>query len=303
MSLVRLNVMYGHLEGTEVKFARDPSGYLSIEAGIYQRHGLEISWNHVQGTEERYRRLESGEAQISFVVGRASLQHFLNTRSTRVLGCAMNSCPYYLVADAAVGELRELKGKTVACREGPARGVAFEKVFQEQAGLKLGGDVTLKLPKSDQETFHLLIGGEVDAALLPRPYGFMAEEKGFKRIAAWPDVVDDPLPISIETTARFATERAKDISAFLVAHREGVRYIKANRQEAIRILAAKFGHSPALAARTVEEYLVCMDESLAVDFKRFERLLSQVAPDKAGDARRIASEWIMPGALRGEHVP
>jgi hypothetical protein len=33
MSLVQLSVMYGHLEGTEGKFARDPSGYISIEAG------------------------------------------------------------------------------------------------------------------------------------------------------------------------------------------------------------------------------------------------------------------------------
>jgi hypothetical protein len=63
--MVQLNIMYGHLEGTEGKFARDPSGYLSIEAGIYRKHGLEISWNHVQGTEERYRRLEGSSAQIS----------------------------------------------------------------------------------------------------------------------------------------------------------------------------------------------------------------------------------------------
>jgi ABC-type nitrate/sulfonate/bicarbonate transport system substrate-binding protein len=299
MTLAHLSVMYGHLEGTDIKFARDPSGYLSIEAGIYHKHGLEVSWNHVQGTEERYRRLESGEADLSFVVGRASLQHFLDTQSTRVLGCAMNSCPYYLVADTAVGGLRDLKGKTVACREGPARGVPFEKVFQEQAGLKLGDDVTLRLPKSDQETFHFLIGGRVDAALLPRPYGFMAEEKGFKRITAWPAVVDDPLPITIETTVALAKERLNEFCAFIEAHRKGVRYIKTNRNEALRILAGRFGHSPALAARTVEEYLVCMDESLAVDFKQFERLLSQVAPEKASDARQIASDWIMPGALRG----
>ena len=299
MSLVHLNVMYGHLEGTDIKFARDPSGYLSIDTGIYQQHGLEISWNHVQGTEERYRRLESGEADISFVVGRASLQHFLDTQSTRVLGCAMNSCPYHLVADAAVGGLRDLKGRTVACRKGPARGVPFEKVFQEHAGLKLGDNVILKLPKSDQETFHFLIGGRVGAALLPRPYGFMAEEKGFKRITAWPAVVDDPLPITIETTAALAKERRDEFRTFIEAHREGVRYIKANRNEAIKLLAGRFGHSPALAARTVEEYLVCMDESLAVDYKQFERLLSQVAPEKASDARQIASDWIMPGALRG----
>ena len=299
MSLARINVMYGHLEGTDVKFARDPSGYLSIETGIYQRHGLEVSWNHVQGTEERYRRLASGDAQISFVVGRASLQHFLDTGSTRLLGCAMNGCPYYLVAAAAIDDLKDLRGKTVACREGPARGVPFERIFQERAGLTLGGDVALQLPASDQAAFASLINGSAQAALLPRPYGFMAEARGFHRLRAWPDAVDDPLPISIETTAALAREREKDFRAFIDAHREGIRHIKANRNEALRILAARFGHSPALAARTVEEYLVCMDESLAVDFKQFERLLSQVAPDKAGAARRIASEWIIPGVLRG----
>jgi hypothetical protein len=41
-----------------------------------------------------------------------------------------------------------------------------------------------------------------------------------------------------------------------------------------------------------------MDESLKVEFKQFEKLLSQVAPDAAGAARQIASEWVMPGALK-----
>jgi len=98
MSLVNLNVMYGHLEGAGHDFARDPTGYLSIEAGIFRKHGLEVSWQHVQGTEERYRRLADGTAHISLVVGRASLQHFLSSKTTQIIGCAMNTCPYYLVA-------------------------------------------------------------------------------------------------------------------------------------------------------------------------------------------------------------
>jgi len=299
MSLARLNVMYGHLEGTEAKFARDPSGYLSIEKGIYQKHGLEVSWRHVQGTEERYRRLESDEADISFVVGRASLQHFLATQSTRLLGCAMNSCSYYLVADAMFKAVKDLRGKTVACREGPARGVPFAQVFQESAGLKLGEELTLRLPDSDQEAFHLLMGGQVQAALLPRPYGFMAEEKGFKRMVDWPAVVDDPLPISIETTAVLAQEKEHEFGAFLEAHREGIRYLKANRDEAKRILGAKFGHSDLLAAKTWDDYLICMDDGLTVDFTHLEKLVAQVAPNTPGGARQVAAEWLIPGSLRG----
>jgi ABC-type nitrate/sulfonate/bicarbonate transport system substrate-binding protein len=289
--------MYGHLEGTEGKFARDPSGYLSIEAGIYQKHGLEVSWNHVQGTEERYRRLGDGSAQISFVVGRASLQHFLDSRATRILGCAMNSCPYYLVASSGVRGLRDLKGKTIVCREGPSRNTPIAKTFRERAQLSVGEDLMLQLPNSDVDAFNLLVDGKVSAALLPRPYGFWAEEKGFKRITDWPDVVDDPLPISIETTTTMLRDRGKDFSTFLQAHREGIRYMTTHRAETLRMLQKRFGHSPSFAGKAFDDYLVCMDEKLTVDFKHLEKLLSQVAADIPGGARQIAAEWIMPGGL------
>jgi len=83
--------MYGQLEEAGGDVARDPIVHLSIEAGIFEKHRLDVSWKHVQGTEERYRRLESGSAQISLVVARASLRRFLTSRTTRILGCAMNS--------------------------------------------------------------------------------------------------------------------------------------------------------------------------------------------------------------------
>src|SRR5438093_6530457 len=189
MSLVQLDVVYGQLEGTEGKFARDPSGYLSIEAGIFQKYGLEVSWAHVQGTEERYRRLENETAQISLVVGRASLQHFLTSRTTRILGCAMNSCPYYLIAAPAITKLADLKNKVVACREGPSRNTPIAETFRKLAQLDVGNNLTLQLPQGDQDAFNLLIASKVDGAFLQRPFGFIAEERGFDRIAERPEVV------------------------------------------------------------------------------------------------------------------
>jgi ABC-type nitrate/sulfonate/bicarbonate transport system substrate-binding protein len=297
MSAVKLEVMYGHLEGTAGKFARDPSGYLSITAGIFRNHGLDVSWTHVQGTEERYRRLESGRAQVSLVVGRASLQHFLDSRATRILGCAMNRCPYYLMVEPSVKQLKDLKGKVVACREAPSRNAPLAQTLQARAQLRLSEDLKLQLPNSDQDAFTLLVGGKVQAALLPRPFGFWAEEKGFKRISDWPEVVDDPLPITIETTQRLLNERGKEFEAFLAAHREGLHYLKTHRQEAIRMLEKQFEHSPTFAAKTFDDYLVCMDTHLKVDFKQLEKLLGQVAPATPGGARQVAADWIAPGAL------
>jgi len=297
VSGVKLNVMYGHLEGTEGQFARDPSGYLSIEAGIFRKYGLEVSWTHVQGTEERYRRLENGSAQISLVVGRASLQHFLDSGTTRILGCAMNSCPYYLMVGAAIHALGDLKGKTIACREAPARNTPLAQTLRDRGQLQLGHDLKLDLSKSDQEAFYRLVEGKVQAALLPRPFGFWAQARGCKRITDWPDVVDDPLPITIETTDQLLREKSGDFGTFLSAHREGIGYLKSHRAEAIRLLETRFAHAPAFAAKTFDEYLVCMDERLAVNYSQLEKLLSQVAPDTPGGARKVASEWIVAGAL------
>ena len=298
MSLVNLTVMYGHLEGAGRGFARDPTGYLSVEAGIFLKHGLDVSWQHVQGTEERYRRLENGSAQISLLVGRASLQHFLTSKSTRILGAAMNSCPYYLIVSPSVNSLEDLRGKVVACREGPSRNTPIADTFYERARLRLGKDLTLQLPNGDQDAFNLLVGGEAQAALLPRPFGFIAEEKGFKRLNEWPEVVDDPLPITIETTVKLFNEREKDLTAFLAAHSVGIGYFKSHRADAMRILTKQFGHSQPLAQKTLDDYITCMDEELKVDFNRFEKLLSQVAPESSVNARQVASEWIAPGATK-----
>ena len=299
MSLVSLTVMYGHLEGAGGDFARDPTGHLSIEAGIFEKHGLDVSWNHVQGTEERYRRLENDSAQISLVVGRASLQHFLTSRTTRILGCAMNSCSYYLIAALAITKLADLKNKVVGCREGPSRNTPIAETFRKLAQLDVGKNLTLQLLKGDQDAFNLLIDGKVDGAFLPRPFGFIAEERGFNRITEWPDLVDDPLPITIETTEKLWRERGDDFKTFLPAHQEGIRYFKSHRDDAIRILTNRFGHSESLAKKTCNDYIVRMDEQLTVDFKQFERLLSQVAPETPGGTRQVAAEWIVPGALRG----
>jgi ABC-type nitrate/sulfonate/bicarbonate transport system substrate-binding protein len=298
MAVTQLTVMYGHLEGTAGKFARDPSGYLSIEAGIFAKHGLDVSWQHVQGTEERYRRLENDTAQISLVVGRASLAHFLKSGTTRILGCAMNSCPYYLIVHPSIKTLSDLKGKTVACREAPSRNTPLAETFRQLAALDLGRDLVLELSTGDQDAYNLLVNEKVQGALVPRAFGFWAEEKGFRRIPEWPDIVDDPLPITIETTAKLLQERDHDFSQFLKAHREGISYLKSNKTKTLELLSAKFGHSPSFAAKTFADYFPWLDEHLTVDFKQFEKLLSQLVPDKAGSAGRIAAEWIAPGGLR-----
>jgi hypothetical protein len=60
----------------------------------------------------------------------------------------------------------------------------------------------------------------------------------------------------------------------------------------------QFGHSQTLAGKILDDYMTWMDESLKVDFKQFEKLLSQVAPGASVNARQVGSEWIIPRAVK-----
>jgi len=296
MELTRLRVLYGVLGEGDERVARDPTGYLAIEQGIYRRRGLELSWDHVQGTEERNQALAAGEADLSLVIGRASLQHFLRTGATRLIGSCMNRSPYLLVAAPGIDAVSGLRGKTLACRRIIAETAPLAGTLLDRAGLDLGADVRLESVNTDQHALDLLTAGSADAALLPRPFDFVARERGFLPVADWPEVVGDPLPISIETMASTLRDKGNALRMFLVSHREAIRYLQGHRSETLAMLERVFGYAPDLAAVLYDDYLVLLDPRMTVDLPQVDRLLRLTAPDAGAEVADLASRWLAPGA-------
>lgn len=300
MQVTRLRVLYGVLgEGSE-SVARDPTGYLGIEQGIYRRHGLELSWDHVQGTEERNQALADGDADLSLVIGRASLQHFLRTGATRLMGSCMNSSPYVLMVPAGTRELAHIEGKVLACRRVIAETAPLAETFRNVGRLELGTDLGLDTVDTDQHALDRLTEGSAGAALLPRPFDFVAHERGFQPLTGWPVVADDPMPITVETMAARLSEKGGIIAAFLAAHREAVRYLQGHRNETLAMLGRVFGYAPDLAAVLYDEYLMLLDSRLTVDLPQVEKLVRLTAPDADVSVPELASRWLVPGAATPE---
>ncbi len=291
-ALTQLEVLFGKMEGTEGRFTRDPSGFLFVEAGIFRKQGLEVCFRHLQGTEDRYEEIKSGKANISLVVGRNALKHFLDSGNTRVIGCSMNSCPYRLVVKPGIGSIADLRGKSVACRENIARSSPLAETFATLGGLTLGGDLSLELAPTDNDSLTMLCDGAAHGALLTQEHAITAQEKGFDRIRDWPDVADDPLPLTFETSESQCREQKAEFRAFLHAYREGIAYLKTHRDETLRMLQMTFGQPAQMAARAYDDFHVWLNESLKVDMKQLEKLVADVAPAAPGGAQAIASKWI-----------
>ncbi len=296
MELTRLRVLYGVLGEGDEMVARDPTGYLAIERGIYRRRGLELSWDHVQGTDERNQALAAGEADLSLVIGRASLQHFLRTGATRLIGSCMNSSPYLLMAAPEARALGDLRGKALACRGIIAETAPLAETLRDRAGLELGADVRLEPVDTDQHALDRLTAGSAVAALLPRPFDFVARERGFLPVSDWPEVAADPFPISIETMASTLRDKGNALRTFLVSHREAIRYLQGHRSETLAMLDRVFGYAPDLAAVLYDDYLVLLDPRMTVDLPQVDRLLRLTAPDAGVGVADLASRWLAPGA-------
>lgn len=296
MEVTRLRVLYGVLGEGDEMVARDPTGYLAIERGIYRRRGLELSWDHVQGTEERNQALAAGEADLSLVIGRASLQHFLRTGATRLIGSCMNRSPYLLMAAPGIDAASGLRGKTLACRRIIAETAPLAGTLLDRAGLELDADVRLEPVDTDQHALDRLTAGSADAALLPRPFDFVARERGFLPVSDWPEVAGDPLPISIETMASTLRDKGNALRTFLVSHREAIRYLQGHRSETLAMLERVFGYAPDLASVLYDGYLVLLDSRMTVDLPQVDRLLRLTAPDAGVGVTDLASRWLAPGA-------
>lgn len=295
----KLRVLYGVIGEEGESVARDPTGYLALDEGIYRRHGLEVSWDHVQGTDERLQALVDGEAHLSLVIGRVSLGHFLESGSTRVIGSCMNRSPYLLVAPPEVRGVPDLKGKSLACRGSVAATAPLAETLLDRGRLAAGRDVSIEPVDTDQHALDRLSEGAAGAALLPRPFDFVALERGFAPVPDWPEVAADPLPITIETTASLLAERGEAMSAFLTAHREAIRCLKERRSETLAMLRRVFGYAPALAATLYDDYLTTLDEGLAVDPSQVEKLVRLTAPDARAAVPELASRWLAPWAAGG----
>ena len=297
MELTRLRVLYGVLGEGREQVARDPTGYLGIEQGIYRRHGLDLSWDHVQGTEERNQALAGGDADLSLVIGRASLQHFLRTGATRLAGSCMNSSPYVLMTGAGLGGLADLGGMTLACRRVIAETAPLASTFLEHGGLESGKDLQIDEVDTDQHALDRLSDGSAGAALLPRPFDFVARERGFLSVPGWPDVARDPMPITIETMESTLREKGEAVKAFLAAHREAIRYLQGHRSETLAMLGRVFGYGSDLAETLHDDYLVLLDPRLTVDLPQLENLVRMTAPDAGVTVPELASRWLAPGAV------
>jgi NitT/TauT family transport system substrate-binding protein len=220
--------------------------YVAQEKGFLKKSGLEAE----------YIQMNSGIQPQAVVAGNINFFPSLSTGiAAAVAGLPIvvvlnfyTMTPWMLVTAKEINKPQDLVGKKIAVsgiRTSPHQFLMawFKKVeFNDK-------DVGFVLTGGTASSYASLASGQVAGAVLTPPFDDKAVTLGFKKFALVGDLVDIPSSGLIASRAEVATQRDK-IQKTVTALLDAVAWIRANRAEAVKMIAEKFKITPAEAERT-----------------------------------------------------
>jgi ABC-type nitrate/sulfonate/bicarbonate transport system substrate-binding protein len=131
------------------------------------------------------------------------------------------------------------------------------RAILRQAGMDLEKDVEAFQVSGSGQRLTALLAGRVDAAILPPPFNFEAEAKGFSRLIAAAEVFESSvsgLGLHVDTLRDKTRQVKKMVRALLKAQ----NFIKSNKDESVRIIGDWLKLDPKVARASYDIYVAGM---------------------------------------------
>ncbi len=219
--------------------ATSGSIWVAEEKGLFKKHGVNVELIFIGGGAARVvSALLSGEIQFSVGGGDAVIRAALRGADTVLAFSPMNRGLQRLISRPEIRTPAELKGKRVAItRFGSAGHWAFQ-LFVKKWGMRPEDFQLIQLEASPAMFANLEKGG-CEAAVLTMPSFFVAEEKGFRTLAAPAEMDIYYLQNSVDTTRSYLKANRAQAIRFAKGLIEGIAYFKKYKKESLEVLQKK----------------------------------------------------------------
>jgi len=220
--------------------------YVAHEKGFLKKHNLEAEYIQMRTT-----------IQPSAVIN--GNINFFPSVSTGMSAAASglplvvvlnfyDGAPWILVTNKEINKPQDLIGKTVA-----VSGLRTSPHLFLQAALKkweiAEKDVSIISTGGTSDSFLALVSKQVVGTVLTPPFDDKAVSLGFKKFMFLGDLADIPY-VGVMTSQNQIKNNRETIRRTLAALMESVAWIRANREESAKMIAAKFKVNPTEAEQT-----------------------------------------------------
>jgi len=226
--------------------------WTAIEHGFFKQEGLDVEIEVYDGSDRISEDLRAGTKQIGINSIENLIAEAYKGGPLRVIAGTAQRPPHYIIAQAEIKSLADLKGKTIGVVS-MKEGTTFFVADIAQAGGFALADVKVEAVGGSPTRARLLRERKIDAGLQPYPLSYEADAAGFSDLGPIAKLVPDYQFTSVVVDESWARAHRAALVGFLRALRRGTDYMFAHPDESSALGAKELRTTPAYARRALED--------------------------------------------------
>jgi ABC-type nitrate/sulfonate/bicarbonate transport system substrate-binding protein len=177
------------------------------------------------------------------------------------LAMVYNDRPLFsLMARAEIRSIKELKGKVLGVATLTSGESFLSRRLLKDAGIDADREMTLRVIGNTPDRLQALRAGAVDATTLTLPVDILAERMGLRRLAFMGEMLES-INGGYGVSDRWLQQRPDQIKKMIAVAFKGMAYARAQRQESISLIMAKWKMEREVAEKAFDMMVKTWTES------------------------------------------
>jgi NitT/TauT family transport system substrate-binding protein len=273
--------------------------WIAQEAGIFDRHGLDVSMTFLNGGPPGVAALVSGEVD-ALIVGAASvIRSTIQGTDTMLIGATKNLLVGSVMGKPEIRTPADLRGRRIGVASRGSNSELVARVGLLRNGIDPDEGVTYLAVGSGGQRLAAMQQGTIDACGCIPPDNIAAEEAGFHTVIDVSKLGVKYPATTIATTRARAQEQPELYRRFLEAMADGVYRYKNDPDFAQRVITdyTKIEDERALrAGYEIERDIMASD--LQVDMEAIRAAMDEIAPTIPQVLNATPDDFVDPRFLR-----
>ena len=212
--------------------------WLAKETGIFAKNGLDVQLVYFRGGTIATMALLARQTPISQGSGQASVNAALRGADTVMVAGGLVDTEWWLLTRSDIKSAEQLKGGTLAISPFGGLAESMTRIALKRLGLTPVKDIAFVQISGLQERLFALETGKVQGAMLPTPYKFVGQKRGFHNLVSVSLAYQST---GVVTTRTIIRESPDLVRRYVKSQIEAIHRIKTDRDTALKILVKYLG--------------------------------------------------------------
>jgi NitT/TauT family transport system substrate-binding protein len=210
--------------------------WVAKEAGIYQRHGLDVELVYIAAGSRAVQTLVGGSIDVAAIGGPAGVDARLAGADTVYIAIPVNKVLVFTVAAPQIQRIEEMRGKSIGVTRVGTVTDFFTRLYLRQNGLVPDRDVMIRQAGGLPEIVAALKAGQIHGGTFGFPAVLHARAAGFRVLVDY-STAGYRYPLStVIVTQKLLRTQEPAIRRFLEAHIEAVHRFKTDPNLAMNVI-------------------------------------------------------------------